>query len=373
MVEQGSQLFDELVVAIGENPDKKYTFSLAERLSMLKESLVGLATVEVFEHRYLVEYARSIGATHILRGIRTETDYEYERGMRYVNADLDPKISTVFLMPPREIAEVSSSLVKGLVGPIGWEDIVKRYVPSAVFNRLVTQRTKSKTVADGPHPLHLNASQEALRARWFELWSAIAGGVVLAIGGRLFRDLSEAYDQPHRAYHTLVHIAACLKELDKYALSPEAKTLDLKALEVALWFHDYVYDTRSADNEEASAAVAVQVCEQLARHHPMAQTVANLILETKHGVAPKEPLAASMVDIDLSILGADDSVFDEYEQQIRKEYEWVPEEAFRAGRKKILESFLARDTIYSTEFFRQRYENKARKNLERSIKKLGGV
>lgn len=139
MVDQGAKLFDELVVAIGENPDKKYTFMLEERLQALRESVKGLRRVraEVFRNQFLVNYARSLGAQYILRGIRDVRDYEFERGMRHINDDLHSRITTVFLMPPRDIAEVSSSLVKGLVGPRGWRKVVRRYVPSPVYQLLL--------------------------------------------------------------------------------------------------------------------------------------------------------------------------------------------------------------------------------------------
>jgi pantetheine-phosphate adenylyltransferase len=138
MIQQGVQLFDRLVVAIGINPEKKCNFSLDERLEMLRESMKEFPTVVVtsFSNLYLIQYARSISATHILRGIRSSADFEYERGMRNINGDLDPRICTVFLMPPREIAEVSSSMVKGLIGPTGWQKIVRKYVPAAVYKKL---------------------------------------------------------------------------------------------------------------------------------------------------------------------------------------------------------------------------------------------
>ena len=106
---------------------------------MLREAVTefGTVTVSSFSNRYLIEYAQSVGATHILRGIRSSADYEYERTMRNVNADLGPRICTVFLMPPREIAEVSSSMVKGLVGPKGWQNVVRKYVPGPVYRRLL--------------------------------------------------------------------------------------------------------------------------------------------------------------------------------------------------------------------------------------------
>lgn len=106
---------------------------------MLRESVerVGNVSVTSFSNLYLIDYAQQIGATHILRGIRSESDYEYERTMRNINGDLDSGICTVFLMPPRDIAEVSSSMVKGLVGPKGWQRVAKKYVPRPVYRRLI--------------------------------------------------------------------------------------------------------------------------------------------------------------------------------------------------------------------------------------------
>ena len=141
MIEQGAKLFDELIVAVGINPDKRSAFSLEERLQLLRESIGHLPHVSVtsFENKFLVHYATSIGAHYILRGIRDAGDYEYERGMRHVNNDLQSEITAIFLMPPREISEVSSSLVKGLIGPKDWEKIVRQYVPEPVYKMLLSK------------------------------------------------------------------------------------------------------------------------------------------------------------------------------------------------------------------------------------------
>ena len=94
-------------------------------------------SIDTFENQFLVNYAKFVGAHFILRGIRSEGDYEYERIMRHVNSDLDPNILTVFLMPPREIAEISSSFDKGLVGPKGWEKMIKKYAPEPVYEKFL--------------------------------------------------------------------------------------------------------------------------------------------------------------------------------------------------------------------------------------------
>lgn len=139
MIREAVELFDELIVAVGVNPEKHCTFSVSERIDMLHAVTRGFdkLRVDMFENQFLVNYARSIGANYIIRGIRTASDYEYERTMRYINSDLHPDITTIFLLPPREYAEVSSTMVKGLVGPMGWENMINQYVPEPVYRKLI--------------------------------------------------------------------------------------------------------------------------------------------------------------------------------------------------------------------------------------------
>jgi pantetheine-phosphate adenylyltransferase len=139
MIREGAALFDELVVAIGDNPDKKTLFPVEERLSLLRSCVRDHANVSVasFESRYLIDYAHQQGARYILRGIRNSTDFGFEQTMRNVNADRNPAVTTVFLMPPRELAEVSSSFVKGLVGPQGWTKFLRGMVPPPVHEALM--------------------------------------------------------------------------------------------------------------------------------------------------------------------------------------------------------------------------------------------
>lgn len=139
MVEQGARIFDKLIVAVGVNPSKHCMFSVEERIKMIFESSaeenqnISIGTIS---SKYLVDYAKEMGAEYVVRGLRNNSDFLFEQTMRNVNGDLNPNITTIFLMPPRDIAEVSSSMVKGLVGPDGWERVVRKYVPVGVFNML---------------------------------------------------------------------------------------------------------------------------------------------------------------------------------------------------------------------------------------------
>ncbi len=183
---------------------------------------------------------------------------------------------------------------------------------------------------------------------------------------QLLDELLTRYAEPHRAYHTAQHLKECSKHFE------QARSLaaDPGAVEIALWFHDAIYDTRSSDNEDRSAAWAVRVLADVGAPAQLQNSVQAMILATKHSATPASFDAALTVDIDLSILAASATRFDEYEAQVRHEYAWVPEEAFRGARAKILHEFLARPRIYFTEFFSDRLEVPARENLQRSVARL---
>jgi pantetheine-phosphate adenylyltransferase len=141
MIEQGAKVFRKFYVAIGQNSQKEYTFALEERVDMLKELCAPFRNVEIvqFENKFLVKFAETIGVDYILRGIRNEKDYTYERGMRYVNSNMNGTIQTLFMMSPRNLVEVSSSLVKGLVGSDGWEQVIREYVPETVYFKMLAK------------------------------------------------------------------------------------------------------------------------------------------------------------------------------------------------------------------------------------------
>jgi predicted metal-dependent HD superfamily phosphohydrolase len=181
----------------------------------------------------------------------------------------------------------------------------------------------------------------------------------------IWGEILTRYSEPHRHYHTVQHLYECLREFE----TSKHLATDPLALELALWFHDAIYDPKRYDNEEASAAIARQKLKGVISEDAVA-VVETLISATKHNFIPREPDAQLIVDIDLAILGQPVLRFDEYEIQVRREYEFVPEKVFYEKRAEILEQFLARPQIYNTSFFRDCYAAAARENLARSIKRL---
>jgi predicted metal-dependent HD superfamily phosphohydrolase len=204
----------------------------------------------------------------------------------------------------------------------------------------------------------------SLESRWTELLSGL--GVQTEDARRTFATLAGSFQSPARHYHTLEHVRALLDDLagvnDERARAPE--------LLLAVWLHDAIYDSRRTDNEEQSAAFAEALLRPLNLPARVLQELARLILLTKrHQADPADVTGRMLLDADLAILGAEETGYDAYSAAIRREYDWVPADAYRAGRLQVLEGFLRRDRIYTTPHFAQR-EGRARQNLRREIAAL---
>jgi predicted metal-dependent HD superfamily phosphohydrolase len=141
-------------------------------------------------------------------------------------------------------------------------------------------------------------------------------------------------------------------------------------VEVALWFHDAVHDPRRDDNEARSAEWARSSVAAAGVPAIVAGKIGDLVLATRHVALPRAIDARVVVDVDLSILGADTKRFAEYEAQIREEYGFVPHADYRRSRAAILERFVSRPTLFGTKPFIERYEPQARANLERALARL---
>jgi pantetheine-phosphate adenylyltransferase len=143
MVQQGLTLFDEVVVGVGENPEKRCMLSAARRAQLfhlcLEEDMgevpAGLRVI-TYENRLTVDVARDQQAGFLLRGLRGPVDLHHELVQRHVNADMAPDLTSVFLTPPRDVSHISSTLVRGLVGLEGWERAVREMVPAPVLEAL---------------------------------------------------------------------------------------------------------------------------------------------------------------------------------------------------------------------------------------------
>lgn len=202
-----------------------------------------------------------------------------------------------------------------------------------------------------------------------EDWTALLSsfGTEPALVQEALAQVQDAYSAPGRFYHTLEHIGYVLDVID--ALRGLAG--DLRAVQLAAWLHDVVYDTKARDNEERSALFAQQLLARAAVDASTVRAVATMIRKTRDHENPDgDEDTQVLLDADLAILGAPAQEYDRYAQAIRQEYSWVPQTQYRAGRRQVLQRFLDRRRIHGTEpMFRAR-ESQARDNLTRELSNL---
>jgi predicted metal-dependent HD superfamily phosphohydrolase len=179
-------------------------------------------------------------------------------------------------------------------------------------------------------------------------------------------ELMRLYEQPHRHYHNLVHLSECMREFQEVFMACD----DAHACEMALWYHDVVYDPGEATNERLSANKARFDCMRLHTPESFADKVCLLVLSTTHSVESSGD-AAIVADIDLAILASPWERYKEYEGQIRMEYGKYADKDYLAGRSLFLDGMMRKPRIYATDYFHHKYEAIARANMARSLLSLG--
>jgi len=184
-------------------------------------------------------------------------------------------------------------------------------------------------------------------------------------------ELSTLYQEEGRAYHSLAHISHMLELMDEH-ISDDAKSVEL---ELAIWYHDVIYDPLSKENELQSAELAKERLSAITTLSEKSLDRIYLLIMSTQGHLPriegKHRLENEwMLDLDLSILGSEEEAYQLYTQQIRKEYHMYAPDDYRLGRSQVLKTFLERDEIYFSDLFKQLFEEKARDNLSKEIEVL---
>jgi predicted metal-dependent HD superfamily phosphohydrolase len=188
------------------------------------------------------------------------------------------------------------------------------------------------------------------------------------LGDSVFEQLVTAYNRHDRHYHNLTHIDRMLAIVDRFD-----DLQNPRAVYLATWFHDAVYDSQATDNEAKSAKLARDLLIDIGESIETIDRVERLILATQgHQTDPADPDLCIFLDADLAILGTDPVRYQAYQQAIRYEYSWVTDLEYQAGRTQVLESFLQRDRLYYTDLLFAELESIARANLKREITFLQG-
>lgn len=208
-----------------------------------------------------------------------------------------------------------------------------------------------------------------LKPRWSTLMSRLR--VRDSHTQQWFSTVCTKYTEPQRHYHTLTHIDELFVYFDKH----ERDIKKHNHVELAIWFHDVIYDPKKNNNEEESAKLFSEFCDEALEltgiSSELKQTVTDYILATKsHKMPnPNDTDLAYFLDFDMTILGKPWDFYKIYSQQIRQEYIHYPEKDYCVGRTKVLNS-LKSGGIYISDPFKKEYEERAKLNMEKEIEEL---
>ncbi|WP_426276962.1 hypothetical protein ACN9MN_17075 [Chryseobacterium sp. S-02] len=181
--------------------------------------------------------------------------------------------------------------------------------------------------------------------------------------GKLWSEVERNYSQKGRYYHNLEHLENMFSELDAI----KDKISNYSNISFSVFYHDLIYDASSKSNEEKSAEFAKERLQQLNINESDIAEIYQQILATKAHESSDYNDVNYLLDADLSILGKDLETYINYTQKIRKEYSIYPDLLYKPGRKKVLKHFLEMENIFKTEYFREKYDEQAKKNIEFEI------
>lgn len=188
----------------------------------------------------------------------------------------------------------------------------------------------------------------------------------------LWQDIAIRYNEPQRAYHSLQHIQQLFGQFDQVKNNLHEPHI----IALALLYHDVIYEPTRSDNELKSAEYAVESltgylsAEQCQHIYTLIMmTASHQIDKWSNKVKEREEYsdAAYLLDMDLSILGSSWSVYEHYSHAVSQEYAHVSDDDYRVGRMAVLKELLAHPTLYLTDYYYERLEKQARKNIEHEI------
>ncbi len=213
---------------------------------------------------------------------------------------------------------------------------------------------------------HLTVHADLAR-RWHEVLPPSVARTTAAHGA--FDEVVAAYSGAGRHYHSLEHIEALLRLVEQQ----RSKFADPISVELAVFYHDIVYDPARRDNELQSARICEARLAGLGLPPALVVRVGRLIEATAHGVAAPDVTDADLMrflDFDLSILAAPRSRYAAYAAAIRAEYAAYPDAVYRAGRARVLQSFLDQERLFHSADLHTLWDAAARDNLRWEIAEL---
>jgi predicted metal-dependent HD superfamily phosphohydrolase len=178
-----------------------------------------------------------------------------------------------------------------------------------------------------------------------------------------FKRIIDAYSQEHRCYHNLNHLNHLLRQCDEIKMSSSNILL-------SIFYHDVIYNPKWMFNERRSARFAKLSLKKISFDQNKIHSICGMILATRDHSISTNSETELFLDLDLSILGSSSRKYINYSISIRNEYVWMPDSIYFFNRKKFLNKFLRVDKIFHTRHFQNKYEERARKNLESELVRI---
>ncbi|MGW8374326.1 hypothetical protein [Streptomyces sp. ODS28] len=218
---------------------------------------------------------------------------------------------------------------------------------------------------------------ESLLSRWTALLVSARGGTPDPDPAPYGEKLLERWSEPQRRYHSLDHLLHVLNRVDELASHTHASGphsgMDVDAVLLAAWFHDAVYRPDRSENEERSANLAERALPEAGVSDERTAEVARLVrLTVTHDPEPGDTNGELLCDADLAVLAGTPEEYARYAADVREEYGFVPDDAFRAGRSDVLRQLLDLPQLFRTSYAYDNWERVARRNLATELELLTG-
>ncbi len=361
VIEKAAEIFDNLYVLIAENPSKKdkYFFSLEIRkkivIDFLKTSNINNVHVREFKDGFIAKYAVEKDIKYLVRGLRNEKDFLEERTLNYINKDLidNNTLDTIYFITPREYEHLSSSMVRGLIGITGWRKEVGKFVPNLTEFYLLYYKF--------------------LKERYIDAYKKLTNIFNIEIAETNFDEIFKVYTNENRHFHDIYHIYDMINYLDNYCESNTIDEIDKAILEISIFYHDYIYSTDVAEYKENETLSAHEAVNSIllnikpSLEERIVDGIYDAILATKHSEEVTNALGKILCDIDLAQWG-EKYRYNENVLDIISEFSNYNEKDFFKKRKEFLLNILDKKEIFYTSYFRDKYENQYRCNIENEIK-----
>lgn len=349
VVQEGLEIAEKVVLMIAINPTKKYMFSEKERKDMIYKSLVEYGIedrveIVISRNEYVAQSAMDFDCQYLIRGIRSAVDFDYESLIQKANTEILGGAKTIFVMPPRDLESVSSSFIKNLVGPVGWHWNIKKFITDAVYDALIKKYLEE--CIKKYTGLDLDDNQRE----------------------KLLTTVLQKHE--HRSYHNIDHIVHCFQELEWFLSNAESnENINIQDVGLAILMHDIIYGEKQEKIDEELSATWLE--NYLNEINQFRQEPIDIVLSTAHLSGKYKvdtPEKELMTSIDLAILGQRDEIYQRYANGVRKEYSFVNDNDYVAGRIKAIDFLLGHKLFLNQTF--NKYESRARKNMENEKTRL---